>query len=103
MLSWKSTTLQRLYPRATLLISSRAAKIPGASQIKELTEAPGGGHMVILTDPLGFPINVLYGQKPAEGGPMPEILTTNYEVQKPRVAKFQRFKPGPAAVHKVNP
>lgn len=57
--------------------------------------------MVTLTDPEGFPINLMYGQKPAERGPMPEILTTNYEVEKPRVAKFQRFKPGPAAVHKV--
>lgn len=79
----------------------KAAKIPGASPIEELTDAPGGGHMVTLTDPEGFPINLMYGQQPKEPGPMPEILTTNYEVEKPRVARFQRFKPGPAAVHKL--
>ena len=81
----------------------RATKVPGATKIEELEDAPGGGYFVTLTDPEGFPINLMYGQKPAERGPMPEILTTNYELEKPRVAKFQRFKPGPAAVHKVRP
>jgi hypothetical protein len=66
-----------------------------------MTDAPGGGYIVTLVDPEGFPINVIYGQEPAQGGPMPEILETNYETQKPRVARFQRFKPGPAPVHKV--
>jgi hypothetical protein len=79
----------------------RAAKLPTASPITTLTDAPGGGHMVTITDPEGFPINLLHGQTPKPAGPMPEILQTNYEVEKPRVAKFQRFKPGPAAVHKL--
>ncbi|ORY16639.1 Glyoxalase/Bleomycin resistance protein/Dihydroxybiphenyl dioxygenase [Clohesyomyces aquaticus] len=79
----------------------KATKVEGASQIEELTDAPGGGYMVAMVDPEGFPINLIYGQEPAEGGPMPEILTTNYETQKPRVARFQRFKPGPAPVHKL--
>lgn len=57
--------------------------------------------MVTVTDPEGFPINLLHGQTPKPAGPFPEILTTNYEVDKPRVARFQRFKPGPAAVHKL--
>lgn len=57
--------------------------------------------MVTLHDPESFPINLFFGQTPATPGPMPEILTTNYEVEKPRVARFQRFKPGPAAVHKL--
>ncbi|KAF2864872.1 Glyoxalase/Bleomycin resistance protein/Dihydroxybiphenyl dioxygenase [Massariosphaeria phaeospora] len=79
----------------------KASKIAGATQIEELTEAPGGGHQVTLYDPEGFPVVLIYGQEPAPPGPMPEILATNYEVEKPRVAKFQRFKPGPAAVHKL--
>lgn len=79
----------------------KAEKTPGAGKIEELTDAPGGGHMVTLTDPEGFPINLIYGQQKTDGGPMPEILTTNYEAHKPRVARFQRFKPGPAAVHKL--
>ncbi|PSN66882.1 putative 2,3-dihydroxybiphenyl-1,2-dioxygenase or glyoxalase/bleomycin resistance protein-like protein [Corynespora cassiicola Philippines] len=79
----------------------KASKLPGASPIQDLSDAPGGGHMVTLHDPESFPINLLFGQTPATPGPMPEILTTNYEVEKPRVARFQRFKPGPAAVHKL--
>ncbi|KAF2681166.1 trihydroxytoluene oxygenase [Lentithecium fluviatile CBS 122367] len=79
----------------------KAAKHSGATPITELTDAPGGGHMVTLIDPESFPINLIHGQTPKPTGPMPEILTTNYEVEKPRVAKFQRFKPGPAAVHKL--
>ena len=57
--------------------------------------------MVTLHDQEGFPINLLHGQTKKEAGPYPEILTINYEKDKPRVARFQRFKPGPAAVHKL--
>ncbi|OAG00763.1 Glyoxalase/Bleomycin resistance protein/Dihydroxybiphenyl dioxygenase [Paraphaeosphaeria sporulosa] len=79
----------------------KATRIPGASAIQDLSDAPGGGHMVTIIDPGNFPINLLYGQTPKPAGPMPSILQTNYEVQKPRVATFQRFSPGPAAVHKL--
>ena len=66
-----------------------------------MKDAPGGGYLLTLTDPEGFPINLMYNQTPAPKGQMPEVLETNYEDEKPRVARFQRFKPGPAAVHKV--
>ncbi|KAE8374196.1 Glyoxalase/Bleomycin resistance protein/Dihydroxybiphenyl dioxygenase [Aspergillus bertholletiae] len=79
----------------------RATKLAGASAIEELTNAPGGGHMVHVTDPDGFLINLLFGQTPAPAGPFPEKLTYNYEDKKPRVRMFQRFTPGPAAVHKL--
>lgn len=57
--------------------------------------------MVTLTDPEGFPMNLIFGQTPASAGPYPDILEVNYEIEKPRVRRFQRFEPGPAAVHKV--
>lgn len=79
----------------------KASQLPGSSPIEELVDAPGGGHMVMLHDQEGFPVNLIYGQTKKEDGPYPEILTTNYEKDKPRVARFQRFKPGPAAVHKL--
>ncbi|KAF1356050.1 Glyoxalase/Bleomycin resistance protein/Dihydroxybiphenyl dioxygenase [Lizonia empirigonia] len=79
----------------------KAARVPGAGQIEELTDAPGGGHLITLHDPEGFPINLLHGQTKKPAGPFPEILTTNYEADKPRIARFQRFTPGPAAVHKL--
>lgn len=79
----------------------KAAKVPGAGSIEELKDAPGGGHLITLHDPEGFPISLIHGQEKKTPGPYPEILTTNYEHEKPRVARFQRFKPGPAAVHKL--
>lgn len=81
----------------------KATQVPGASPIIDLTKtgAPGGGFMVTLHDPEGFPIHLLHSQTPRTPGPSPEILETNYETHKPRLGKFQRFKPGPAAVHKL--
>ncbi|TKA59176.1 hypothetical protein B0A49_12194 [Cryomyces minteri] len=78
----------------------RAAKLPGASSILELSDSPGGGSIVSLTDPEGFPVNVMYGQTPAEVGKPPEKLILNFEAEKPCLRTFQRFEPGPAAVHK---
>lgn len=57
--------------------------------------------MVTLTDPEGFPVNLIYGQKAAEKGKYPDKLAVNYEDEKPRIRRFLRFQPGPAAVHKV--
>ncbi|OOQ87166.1 putative metapyrocatechase [Penicillium brasilianum] len=79
----------------------RATQLSTASKIKELTDAPGGGSMVTLTDPEGFPVNLIYGQKAAEKGIYPDKLAVNYEDEKPRIRRFLRFQPGPAAVHKL--
>jgi hypothetical protein len=79
----------------------KASKLPGASDITQLTDAPGGGHMLTITDPAGFPVNLIHGQRPADRGDYPDKLLQNYEVEKPRVRKFNRFTPGPAAVHKL--
>ncbi|GFG12726.1 metapyrocatechase 2 [Aspergillus udagawae] len=79
----------------------KAAKLPTAGQIQQLTDAPGGGYLLTLTDPSGFPVNLMYGASPADPGSYPEKIIYNYEVEKPRVRKFQRFNVGPAAVHKL--
>jgi hypothetical protein len=79
----------------------KASKLPHATDIQKLTDAPGGGFMITVYDPSGFPVNLLYGQEPVERGPVPPALTLNYEVDKPRKRIFQRFEPGPAAVHKL--
>ena len=73
----------------------------GAGQIQELSDAPGGGSMVTLVDPEGYPLNLMYGATAAEVGEFPEKLVHNTEIDKPRRRRFQRFQPGPAAVHKV--
>ncbi|KAF3002657.1 hypothetical protein E8E13_009482 [Curvularia kusanoi] len=82
-------------------LEKAAALSSAAGGIEELVDAPGGGYLLTLQDPEGFPISLIYGQTKKTPGPYPEILTTNYESEKPRVARFQRFTPGPAAVHKL--
>ena len=78
----------------------KATEIKGASAIREFA-APGGGEVVTLTDPLGFHVHLVHGQEETSGANLDlEKLSVNFETDKPRLGKFQRFKPGPAPVHK---
>jgi hypothetical protein len=79
----------------------KASKLEGAGPIQPLDDAPGGGSLVTAYDPEGLPINFIHGQEPAKTGKMPERLIVNFEADKPRKRRFQRFDEGPAAVHKV--
>ncbi|SPO04612.1 related to 2,3-dihydroxybiphenyl-1,2-dioxygenase [Cephalotrichum gorgonifer] len=79
----------------------KAAKLDGASEVISLEDAPGGGSLVTVYDMEGQPINFIHGQEASEAGDMPEKLIVNYETDKPRKSKFQRFDEGPAAVHKL--
>ncbi|KAL2842041.1 Glyoxalase/Bleomycin resistance protein/Dihydroxybiphenyl dioxygenase [Aspergillus pseudoustus] len=78
----------------------KAAALAQASPISSL-DAPGGGEIVTLTDPVGHQVHLIYGQeqRPAEDLKI-EKLTVNYEDDKPRKGRFQRFNPGPAPVHR---
>jgi hypothetical protein len=84
-----------------VLSEIRAAQLPGAGKIEEMTDAPGGGYRITVFDPEGFPINLVHGQEASETGKLPEKLIYNWENDKPREGAFQRFLTGPAAVHKV--
>jgi hypothetical protein len=44
----------------------------------------------------------MFGQKEVESPKYPKALLINSEIDKPRKKRFQRFEPGPAAVHKVS-
>ncbi|KAK5995928.1 Metapyrocatechase 2-like protein [Cladobotryum mycophilum] len=79
----------------------RASELPGATAIEALVDAPGGGRFITLTDPEGFPVNLIHGQILNDPGDYPEKIETNYEVEKPRARSFRRYKTGPAAVHKL--
>ncbi|KAH9897281.1 Glyoxalase/Bleomycin resistance protein/Dihydroxybiphenyl dioxygenase [Xylariomycetidae sp. FL2044] len=78
--------------------------LPKASEIYELSDAPGGGKGVTFHDPVdGFPTHLVYGQQSA---PMLDIPlpheAVNYPTEKNRpVNKFQRFQKRPAPVHKL--
>jgi hypothetical protein len=70
--------------------------------IENIASAPGGGKLVTVEDPEGFPVNFIYGQSvPETTYKTPEQLVFNDETHKPRQRKFQRFAPGPAEVFKL--
>ncbi|KAH7085831.1 Glyoxalase/Bleomycin resistance protein/Dihydroxybiphenyl dioxygenase [Paraphoma chrysanthemicola] len=76
----------------------KAAKIHGATNVYAL-DTPGGGEAVTLTDPAGYKIHLVFGQKTRiPDGSNREKLTINYLDEKPRLGKFQRIPPGPAPV-----
>ena len=78
----------------------RAAALPSATPITKL-DAPGGGEIVTLTDPVGFKVHLVHGQTMRESDDLQlQKLTVNYEDEKPRKGKFHRFEAGPAPVHK---
>ena len=82
----------------------RAIALDSNAEIKEMPEAPGKGYMVAVTDPEGFPVNLVYEQEVLGDSheKPPAKIITNYEEEKPRLRKFLRFEPGPAGVYKVS-
>ena len=68
-----------------------------------MTNAPGGGKILTVNDPEGFPVNFIYGVAHHEArtrAPQPKLIF-NDEVHKPRQRQFQRFVEGPAEVYKL--
>ncbi|ETI25132.1 hypothetical protein G647_04504 [Cladophialophora carrionii CBS 160.54] len=89
----------------TLADLEAAAAHPTASAVQD-SEAPGGGKVVTLEDPNGFPVGFIFGQKLRESdGPAPPLEKTdpipNLALEKPRKGTFRRFKTGPSAIHKL--
>lgn len=84
-----------------ILTFKRATRLPSATKIEAMENAPGGGSIVTVTDPEGFPMALIHGQTPREPDHRPEKLDLNYEMEKPRSRKFIRLNPGPAEVFKV--
>ncbi|KAB8253712.1 Glyoxalase/Bleomycin resistance protein/Dihydroxybiphenyl dioxygenase [Aspergillus pseudonomiae] len=65
-----------------------ATKLPGATEIYELEDAPGGGRGVTFYDPIdGFPFHLICGQQPSASETALPRLPFNYK--------------GPAPVHKL--
>ena len=74
--------------------------------IESIADAPGGGHLVTVEDPEGFPVNFIWGQAELPEARLqkiekPKNLVINYEYEKTRKKAFQRFNKGPAEVFKV--
>ncbi|KAI1822263.1 Glyoxalase/Bleomycin resistance protein/Dihydroxybiphenyl dioxygenase [Xylaria intraflava] len=81
-----------------------AETLPGASEIYELTDAPGGGRCVTFLDPVdGYPMHLVHGQESAEKLDISfSRMPVNYPTEKNRPANsFQRFTKRPAPIHKL--
>jgi hypothetical protein len=79
-----------------------ATKLPGATPIHD-SDAPGGGKRVTFYDPVdNFPFHLVYGQTSVQITETFPELQYNFPTSKHRpVNKTQRFKQGPAPVHKL--
>lgn len=88
-----------------MLIPLRVLQIPALEVIggiQEMTDAPGGGHILTIKDREGFLVNFVHGQAKKEAEvDVPPQLDFNYETVKSRARKFLRFEEGPAPVYKV--
>ena len=80
----------------------RATSLPGATPIRD-SDAPGGGKQVAFYDPVNnCPFHLVYGQTPVEYTETFPELSYNFPTAKYRpVNKTQRFKQGPAPIHKL--
>lgn len=79
----------------------KAQKVPNASPPIQLEQGAGGGQQVTLTDPFGHTVHLIWGWQEKAREPMPlEKLVVNYEDEKKRKGRFQRFRRGPAPVHR---
>lgn len=79
----------------------KAAKLRSSNGPIQDLKAPGGGRLVTLTDPAGHKVHLLHGWQEKAPEPMPlEKLVVNFEDEKPRKGRFQRFAPGPAPVYR---
>lgn len=89
-----------------LAVQSRAdleklAQIPGASSVQPAPH-PGGGYFVSLTDPSGFIVEAVYGQRPSQAltsrAPLPWNLATAQQrinaTQRPPIAPPEVLKLG---------
>jgi hypothetical protein len=76
--------------------------LPKATPVEDL-DAPGGGKRVTFRDPVDdFPFHLVYGQTLVEVSQHLPELDYNFPQSKHReVNRTQRFKKGPAPVHKL--
>jgi catechol 2,3-dioxygenase-like lactoylglutathione lyase family enzyme len=75
----------------------RLSRIEGTSAIAP-SRHPGGGDCVVLRDPSGFTVEVVYGQSRAEPIPMREPLAFNVGSERKRINGTQRLPIEPAEV-----
>ncbi|KAH8893629.1 Glyoxalase/Bleomycin resistance protein/Dihydroxybiphenyl dioxygenase [Thozetella sp. PMI_491] len=114
-LAEKSPDSQRRFIGGTWAVESEsdlktaASYSPGARIVEN--NGPGGGRKITLTDPNGFQVTFVHGQKlrtKVEGKAITladklndDGFVQNMAHNKPRVGEFRRFDLGPSPVHKL--
>jgi hypothetical protein len=78
----------------------RIASVPGASKLHASPE-PGGGERVVLTDPNGFRVDVLWGMDELPALPLRPPLPVNTLTRKARPNRPQQALSGPAEVYRL--
>ncbi|PIG69126.1 hypothetical protein AARAC_011698 [Aspergillus arachidicola] len=103
----RSTFLGAAYVAKDEESFAKAAAMPGAVR-RKLDEAPGAGEMVTFARPNGTWVHVVYGQKERDVESKTTPTAThdsqgpfNTPFEKPRKGQFQRYRDGPALVHKL--
>ncbi len=76
------------------------ARLAGASDITPVTY-PGGGECVTLTDPSGFTVEAIHGQRPSDALPHRGPLHFNLPGEAVRINDTQRIAPLPPEVVKL--
>jgi catechol 2,3-dioxygenase-like lactoylglutathione lyase family enzyme len=78
----------------------RAAEAPGASGIESIDE-PGGGKRVRLTDPLGYPLEVVFGIRQLAPLPTPTLVHNTGGDKLRRSGEFLRLERRPSRVKRI--
>jgi catechol 2,3-dioxygenase-like lactoylglutathione lyase family enzyme len=64
-------------------------------------QEPGGGKRVVVRDPDGFPIEIVYGLEQLDVLDVQEIAPLNERLDKPRLGSEKRMAPGSSHVHRL--
>jgi catechol 2,3-dioxygenase-like lactoylglutathione lyase family enzyme len=78
----------------------RIESAPGASGIEHVDE-PGGGRRVRLTDPLGYPVEVIHGMQRLEPLPVPSVVLNTGGDKLHRSGEFLRVERRPSHVKRI--
>jgi catechol 2,3-dioxygenase-like lactoylglutathione lyase family enzyme len=78
----------------------RFARVPGASGIEHLDE-PGGGTRVVLTDPLGYRIEVIYGLERLAPLATRDLAINTGTHKLRRAGELLRLERGPSRVKRI--
>ncbi|KAL4806493.1 Glyoxalase/Bleomycin resistance protein/Dihydroxybiphenyl dioxygenase [Aspergillus unguis] len=67
----------------------QTSKLPGAGPVQQLKDAPGGGFLVTVMDPEGYPVNVVWGQEQVQSEPASPPRTRSFSTSHRKRLAFE--------------